>query len=280
MFQDRTLWLLVAVLVAFAGILISLAVQRIEQWITQCQQCFLYEHSNAMRVLPSVNARYEGYFYDYQDSFSYHAKLDSKQKFDRFDARGYFATVVRGTLLTWEELVGCAASNDCCYTEYRQECDHLIEYSPTPSKVPWYFISRERYRRFECAEFRSAMLSPKHRLDVRVSWSYTSPAGRNSYVDSEMFDLIDVACQIKRTYERLSYEETARYQRSLITNSVRFKVFRRDGYRCQICGRTQADGVKLVVDHIIPVAKGGTSDMDNLQTLCFECNSGKSAHSM
>ncbi len=276
MSQDWALWLPIAALVALAGVVIGLAMQQ----ITQCRRRFLYEHSKAMRTLPDINARYEGYFYDYQDGFSYRVKLDSKQKFDRFDAQGYFAAVVREMLPTWEELAGCAASNDCCYTEYRQECDHLIKHSPTPKKVPWYLVSRKHYRRFECAEFRSAMLSPKHRLDVSVSWGYTSPAGRNSYADSETFDLSDVTRQIKRTHERLSYEETARYQRSLITNSVRFKVFKRDGYRCQICGRTQADGAKLVVDHIVPVAKGGTSDMDNLQTLCFECNSGKSDRSM
>ena len=50
---------------------------------------------------------------------------------------------------------------------------------------------------------------------------------------------------------------------------------RRDGFRCQLCGATQADGVKLHVDHIIPISKGGTSDIDNLRTLCERCNRGK-----
>ena len=272
MSRDLALWLLVAACIALAGLVIGLAIRQ----IVQCRQRFLCEHSKAIRALPGINARYEGYFYDYQDSFSYRVKLDSKQKFDRFDAQAHLATVVREMLPTWEELVSRASSNDCCYTQYCQECDDLIKHSPTPKQVPWYLISRKRYRRFEWAEFHSAMLAPKHRLDVRVSWSYTSPAGRNSYADSETFDLADVSCQVEFTHERLAYEQSARYQRSLITNSVRFEVFRRDGYRCQICGRTRGDGAKLVVDHIVPVAKGGTSDMDNLQTLCFECNSGKS----
>lgn len=51
---------------------------------------------------------------------------------------------------------------------------------------------------------------------------------------------------------------------------------KRDGFRCVLCGRTAADGVKLHVDHILPVSKGGKTEVDNLRTLCDECNLGKS----
>lgn len=57
--------------------------------------------------------------------------------------------------------------------------------------------------------------------------------------------------------------------------TLRFVVFKRDSYRCQICGATAQDGCKLEVDHKVPVAKGGLDELDNLQTLCFECNRGK-----
>lgn len=57
--------------------------------------------------------------------------------------------------------------------------------------------------------------------------------------------------------------------------TVRFGVFKRDGYLCQICGSSRADGVRLEVDHKVPVAKGGTNDLTNLWTLCFPCNRGK-----
>ena len=41
------------------------------------------------------------------------------------------------------------------------------------------------------------------------------------------------------------------------------------------CERCQ--GVdKLAVDHILPIAKGGTDCIDNKQTLCIHCNSKKS----
>ncbi len=41
--------------------------------------------------------------------------------------------------------------------------------------------------------------------------------------------------------------------------------------QCLCCGET----AKLTVDHVIPVSKGGTSNIDNLQPLCRSCNRRK-----
>lgn len=62
-----------------------------------------------------------------------------------------------------------------------------------------------------------------------------------------------------------------------ISLSTRTDIFERDNYTCQICGKNKHDdGVKLEIDHIIPVSRGGSDNINNLQTLCFECNRGKS----
>ena len=70
-------------------------------------------------------------------------------------------------------------------------------------------------------------------------------------------------------------KEFAKEQRSAMTPSLRYEILQRDGFRCVACGRTADDGVKLHVDHIVPVAKGGKTEESNLQTLCEECNLGK-----
>jgi len=59
-----------------------------------------------------------------------------------------------------------------------------------------------------------------------------------------------------------------------ISKKMRFDVFKRDGFACQYCGRTPPS-VKLEVDHIVPVSKGGSDDPLNLVTSCFDCNRGK-----
>jgi 5-methylcytosine-specific restriction endonuclease McrA len=50
-------------------------------------------------------------------------------------------------------------------------------------------------------------------------------------------------------------------------------VFFRHGSICAKCGATE----DLTIDHIIPMARGGTNDLENLQILCRKCNSSKGA---
>jgi 5-methylcytosine-specific restriction endonuclease McrA len=57
---------------------------------------------------------------------------------------------------------------------------------------------------------------------------------------------------------------------------LRALVLMRDGARCQLCGRTPQNGVKLPVDHDTPWSEGGETVIENLQILCEACNIGKS----
>lgn len=60
--------------------------------------------------------------------------------------------------------------------------------------------------------------------------------------------------------------------------SVRFAVLQRDGHKCVSCGESPPK-VTLEVDHKVAFSKGGSNDLSNLQTLCFDCNRGKGARS-
>lgn len=58
------------------------------------------------------------------------------------------------------------------------------------------------------------------------------------------------------------------------------QVLIRDNYTCKCCGKQKGRGIKLEADHIIPVNMGGRSVVDNLQTLCKECNQAKGTDSI
>lgn len=85
------------------------------------------------------------------------------------------------------------------------------------------------------------------------------------------------------------------HDKSLSWETVRSRVFRRDDYTCAMCGsrfvciakhpdfkgEEYADYSKLICDHIKPLAMDGKMwDMNNLQTLCIECNKKKTAIDM
>ena len=62
-----------------------------------------------------------------------------------------------------------------------------------------------------------------------------------------------------------------------LSKKTRFDVFKRDQFQCSYCGAHPSETVLLEVDHIHPVAEGGTNDIDNLVTACWDCNRGKGA---
>ena len=62
-----------------------------------------------------------------------------------------------------------------------------------------------------------------------------------------------------------------------IPPEVKKYVFERDRHHCQSCGKTNLEA-NLNIDHIIPLARGGSNDISNLQTLCHTCNQQKKHH--
>ncbi len=107
---------------------------------------------------------------------------------------------------------------------------------------------------------------------------YISPAGRKV----RKFD-IEITAEILKQIQsqisaKLTKEGHAKAQRNAMTNDLRKAIKKRDNYTCCICGNSVLNEPNLLleVDHIIPVAKGGMTNANNLQTLCWRCNRNKS----
>ncbi|MBX0329722.1 HNH endonuclease [Oscillochloris sp. ZM17-4] len=58
------------------------------------------------------------------------------------------------------------------------------------------------------------------------------------------------------------------------------EVIKRDKLRCRICGRAPKDyeDLELHVHHILPWGDGGSTEAENLITLCHTCHSGLHPH--
>jgi len=61
-----------------------------------------------------------------------------------------------------------------------------------------------------------------------------------------------------------------------VSKRLRYEILRRDNHACRYCGAAAPD-VKVTIDHVLPVALGGTDTPDNLVTACADCNSGKTS---
>lgn len=72
-------------------------------------------------------------------------------------------------------------------------------------------------------------------------------------------------------------KKTSPKKRRTLRPSTRFYILTRDEYRCCTCGCKASNETILHVDHRVPVSAGGSDDIENLWTLCAECNMGKGA---
>lgn len=78
---------------------------------------------------------------------------------------------------------------------------------------------------------------------------------------------------IAETFDNFSLETESdkprnKSNRKAISQGLRRTVYERDEYGCVSCGARK----NLSIDHKIPVSRGGTNDLDNLQTMCMPCN--------
>jgi len=95
----------------------------------------------------------------------------------------------------------------------------------------------------------------------------------NKELVSDSVDKKPLAKRSKSSQEPINKHQTKRE----VNDRLRFRVMKRDNFKCQCCGRSPATDSKIIlhVDHIKPWSKGGETTFENLRTLCSTCNIGK-----
>ena len=137
-----------------------------------------------------------------------------------------------------------------------------------------------KLKKFEKRLFIKEQKTPTIYLAISVRLTLTNING--AYRDSKCntFSSKDIKETITKLNQRRGdfylnddiWKAICRVERGKVTNKMRFYIYNRDHNRCCICGRRTND---LEIDHIYPIAKGGKTTMDNLQTLCHRCNARK-----
>lgn len=153
--------------------------------------------------------------------------------------------------------------------------NYKVEYQQYLGDVPDFIMKNDEagfYSRLGFANVDESVLT------VEYKFSYTSGGGmaqRSFTVPMTEETIVEL---IKVLENKLTASALAKEQRNLMTKKLREFIKNRDNFTCCNCGNSThiEPNLLLEIDHIIPIAKGGCTVEDNLQTLCWKCNRSKS----
>ena len=205
--------------------------------------------------------------------------MPSKPKYDRYSCEQLRDEILLDDFHPLREVLTKIEENRVKYDIYTSKIKSLKS-KITPDEAEQLGVPYDKYCQIEQSLFSIKELKPILNGELICVVEYTSPAGRNHYSKNFAYPYSQLIERIKQLQEiskrRESEEFKRKMERSKMSLKLRMAVLERDGRRCQICGARQEDGATLHVDHIVPVARGGKTEMNNLRTLCDMCNQGKS----
>lgn len=113
----------------------------------------------------------------------------------------------------------------------------------------------------------------------KYKFQYVSAGGNSGQSVDIKLDTPALEALSATLVEKIRWAKSAAGQRALMTAHLRGWIKARDNHTCRYCGISvyAEPHLLLEVDHIIPVSRGGLSEPDNLQTLCWRCNRTKGA---
>ena len=204
----------------------------------------------------------------------------SKRHLDALSLDEYFISLIDSNENFYRNIIDSIFFNRIEYNKYVSRCNE-IKSTATEELCESLNIKLDDFKKIEDTLFNENKLKdPVLYIDIHIRATYVSPQGRNSYRKDRHYNNEQLKAFFNTAIERRNQKRTTQYQvsieRAKMTDSLRYDILKRDNYRCKICGASAQDGVKLQVDHIIPVSKGGKTTWNNLQTLCERCNMGKS----
>lgn len=237
---------------------------------------FVLKHSKAIKELIDLNNQYD--FKDVKNLDMEHS-YDNEIFYDSISCRDYltYQLVYIGKKVVTQGYN--SIKNKSLFEKYRQNLSVItlgrfdVDEKPSNEK----YLSKTEKRVFE-----KTKLKPITEFSINVTLRLTNIRGYFKDRKTQNFSIFEIEEILQRLNQKINgfyqdrkiWNSICRVERGKVTNRMRFSIYKRDGYRCCKCGRRTND---LEVDHIIPIAKGGKSSYDNLQTLCHRCNAKKGA---
>jgi len=276
--DDNSTIISIALSIVYGPIILGVLIWLICFLIRKFVDPIVLQNSNKIKALEKLNN--DSNFYLGQFTFSVTKRYDNKYNYLKVEPEDLFAHTMHQKIVYFTELVNNIKRNGEVKKNYDVQLDMIrnmdvIELS-RDCHIPL-FLLRSR----EAKLFKMRILEPPTTVTYYIEMIYRSPKGKVYLEKSRMFFTRDMEVALesvsRATLSSKVRKQLSSVERSEISDSLRYDILNRDGFKCVICGARKSQGVRLHVDHIVPVSKGGRSIPDNLRTLCERCNIGKGA---
>lgn len=268
-------FLIIVLGIVLGATLIGISVFLIYRHIRNKYYDFVLQNSICIEKLKEINSRY---VFNISKSFDQSHTYDNENFFNNISCTDYLIYQLQFIKYDVLKQIKAINANAQRYEKYLNEVNSVTEYGNykcQPKK-----LKIEKLIKTEKKLFENTKLLPQTLFSLKVVLFISNINGRiydnkyQNYTEEQVTYLIKrINNKNGKFYnDRHIWDAICRVERGKVSNKMRFSIYSRDGYRCRICGARQGKRVQLEIDHIIPIAKGGKSTYDNLQTLCHNCN--------
>lgn len=237
------------------------------------QKKMVRENSTRIAILNQLNKQFP--FHSLSQYYVVNKKCHSKSNYDKVNFDSVFYEYVKNHSQECQFVFEMADENAGRYSHYKREVKSI----PSTSRkiVENCGVSERNFLRIEKEIFDGKVQKPIITVCYKVTKSYVSPRGRNSYYESRLYNKEMFFKTLEKVNKNIVATDNKQKERSKMSDSLRYDIMKRDGFRCCICGISVDKDPEIVlhVDHIFPVSKGGKTEPSNLRTLCSRCNLGK-----
>ncbi|MFZ6771143.1 HNH endonuclease [Undibacterium sp. SXout7W] len=201
-------------------------------------------------------------------------KNASNQPF-KYLCKYFHIKVTEETLSIFEQVLNNFASAEQGKILLKNERDSIV--SSISNSIPLLIRSFSRERVIQELGFNHIDLSDLY-FPV-YTFQFVSAGGNSSSKCDIKLDVQNLDSFIRYLSDLVKFKNSIAGQRALMTSNLREKIKNRDNFTCKICNLSVAEEKNLLleIDHITPLAKGGMTSEENLQTLCWRCNRSKGA---
>jgi hypothetical protein len=269
-------WIILALIVTIVSILIFWAIYEYDK---KKHENFVKSHSLTLKNLQALNNRF---LFEQSDNLAMFYTYDNEKLFDQINCEDYLIYQLQFLQGKVFQEISKINKNKSSFTQYKTEVAKITQlgkYEVPPEK-----LRTKKLIQIETRLYEKSLQTPTTTLNITVTLLLTSLNGRPYGSKHDTFTQSQITALIKRVNNKNGYyfndkaiwNAICKVERGKVSNKMRFLIYQRDGNRCCNCGISDRFA-NLEIDHIIPISKGGKSTLDNLQTLCHECNVAKGA---